>query len=86
MIYAELSEHLEAIATPLESEGVSETLLPALRACLGSMPKRSRGLLDRYYGDSESVDRSSSSVRMAVMRQRDVLRPCVLARLQGTLR
>ncbi len=73
---AELDEARIQIVSPLERDDGGE-LLDALRACLSRLPEQSRGLLARYYGDDEGVDRESSGVRMTVLRLRDVLRTCI---------
>ncbi|MBA3684257.1 MAG: sigma-70 family RNA polymerase sigma factor [Planctomycetes bacterium] len=76
-----LDEAAATVSAPLCDEHAGDDLLLALQSCLSRLPEQGRGLLERYYGDDQAFDRTTSGVRMAVMRMREALRLCILARV-----
>ena len=71
-----------------ESE-LAEQRLSAMQFCLEELPKKARELIDRYYFDQQTAnniaknaDISAGSVRMKLLRIRQILQKCIVARSQ----
>ena len=71
-----------------ESE-LEEQRLSAMQFCLEELPKKARELIDRYYFDQQTAnniaknaDISAGSVRMKLLRIRQILQKCIVARSQ----
>ena len=71
-----------------ESE-FAEQRLSAMQFCLEQLPKKARELIDRYYFDQQTANNiaknaeiSAGSVRMKLLRIRQILQKCIVARSQ----
>ena len=60
-----------------------------MQFCLEQLPKKARELIDRYYFDQQTAnsiakktDISAGSVRMKLLRIRQILQKCIVARSQ----
>ena len=68
---------------------LAERRLSAMQLCLDQLPDRSRELINRYYFDQQPATRiaansnvSTGSIRMKLLRIRQVLLKCIVARSQ----
>jgi len=71
-----------------ESE-LEEQRLSAMQFCLEQLPKKARELIDHYYFDQQTANSiakkaeiSAGSVRMKLLRIRQILQKCIVARSQ----
>lgn len=66
---------------------LAQQRLVAMQVCLDQLPNQSRELINRYYFDQQSAtviaaesDTSAGSIRMKLLRIRQILQKCIVAR------
>ena len=72
-----------------DSCGLAERQIRAMQLCLDQLPNQSRELINRYYFDQQSASKiadassvSAGSIRMKLLRIRQILQKCIIKRCQ----
>lgn len=69
---------------------LAQQKIAGMQLCLAELPSRSRDLVHRFYFDQQSITElalkanvSAGSMRMKLLRIRQILRKCIIARMDG---
>ena len=83
------SQRVTRLEQKHDSCGLVERRIQAMQLCLDLLPDQSRELINRYYFDHESASKiadastvSAGSIRMKLLRIRQILQKCILTRSQ----